>query len=91
MAYKGFDLSGKVALVTGGNGGIGLGMAQAMAEAGANIVIWGTNDRKKRRRKVRARRAWGKGADVKGRRFPGSNRSLTPLARPSRKWAALTQ
>ncbi len=43
MAYKGFDLGGKVALVTGGNGGIGLGMAQAMAEAGANIVIWGTN------------------------------------------------
>lgn len=46
MAYKGFDLSGKVALVTGGNGGIGLGMAQAMAEAGANIVIWGTNKEK---------------------------------------------
>ncbi len=46
MAYKGFDLSGKAALVTGGNGGIGLGMAQAMAEAGANIVIWGTNTEK---------------------------------------------
>ncbi|MFZ5930401.1 MAG: SDR family NAD(P)-dependent oxidoreductase [Pseudomonadota bacterium] len=46
MAYKGFDLGGKVALVTGGNGGIGFGMAQAMAEAGANIVIWGTNTEK---------------------------------------------
>jgi len=43
MAYKPFDLTGKVALVTGGNGGIGLGMAQAMAEAGADIAIWGTN------------------------------------------------
>ena len=30
-----FDLSGKVAIVTGGNGGIGLGMAQGLADAGA--------------------------------------------------------
>ena len=31
-----FDLSGKVALVTGGNGGIGLGMARGLASKGAN-------------------------------------------------------
>lgn len=43
MAYSGFDLTGKTALVTGGNSGIGLAMAEAMAQAGANIVIWGTN------------------------------------------------
>lgn len=42
--YKPFDLTGKVALVTGGNRGIGLGMADALAQAGADIVIWGTND-----------------------------------------------
>jgi NAD(P)-dependent dehydrogenase (short-subunit alcohol dehydrogenase family) len=43
MAYKPFDLTGKVALVTGGNGGIGLGMAEAMAQAGSDVVIWGSN------------------------------------------------
>jgi NAD(P)-dependent dehydrogenase (short-subunit alcohol dehydrogenase family) len=48
MAYKPFDLTGKVALVTGGNGGIGLGMADAMAQAGADVVIWGTNADKNR-------------------------------------------
>ena len=44
MAYAPFDLSGKVALVTGGNRGIGLGMARALAQAGADIIIWGTSD-----------------------------------------------
>lgn len=41
-----FDLSGKVALVTGGNGGIGLGMARGLAGRGADIVVWGTNPTK---------------------------------------------
>ncbi len=33
-----FDLGGRVAVVTGGNGGIGLGMARGLAQAGAAIV-----------------------------------------------------
>jgi 2-deoxy-D-gluconate 3-dehydrogenase len=38
-----FSLAGRVALVTGGNGGIGLGMARGLAEAGAAIAIAGRN------------------------------------------------
>jgi NAD(P)-dependent dehydrogenase (short-subunit alcohol dehydrogenase family) len=41
-----FDLSGRVAVVTGGNGGIGLGIAQALASAGCDISIWGRNAEK---------------------------------------------
>lgn len=38
-----FDLTGKSALITGGNNGIGLGMAEALAAAGASVAIWGRN------------------------------------------------
>ena len=38
-----FDLGGHVALITGGNSGIGLGMAKGLAAHGADVVIWGTN------------------------------------------------
>jgi 2-deoxy-D-gluconate 3-dehydrogenase len=46
MAMKLFDLSGKVAIVTGGNGGIGLGMVRGLAEAGAAIAVVGRNEAK---------------------------------------------
>jgi 2-deoxy-D-gluconate 3-dehydrogenase len=46
MATSLFDLSGRVAIVTGGNGGIGLGMASGLAEAGAAIAVVGRNEAK---------------------------------------------
>ena len=41
-----FDLTGKAALVTGGNGGIGLGMAKGLAQAGAAIAVAGRDAKK---------------------------------------------
>lgn len=41
-----FDLTGRVAIVTGGNGGIGLGMATGLLDAGASVVIAGRNKEK---------------------------------------------
>jgi 2-dehydro-3-deoxy-D-gluconate 5-dehydrogenase len=41
-----FDLTGKVALITGGNGGIGLGMAGGLAQAGAQVLLSGRNAEK---------------------------------------------
>jgi 2-dehydro-3-deoxy-D-gluconate 5-dehydrogenase len=43
-----FDLNGKVAIVTGGNGGIGFGMARGLARAGARIVVAARNEVKSR-------------------------------------------
>jgi 2-deoxy-D-gluconate 3-dehydrogenase len=57
-----FDLKGRVALVTGGNGGIGLGMAKGMAAAGAAVAVAGRN-KSKGDAAVAALRALGAQAD----------------------------
>lgn len=53
-----FDLTGHVALVTGGNGGIGIGMAEGLARHGAKVVIWGQNA-EKNAAAVKRLEAWG--------------------------------
>jgi 2-deoxy-D-gluconate 3-dehydrogenase len=58
-----FDLKGRVALVTGGNGGIGLGMAKGMAMAGASIMVAG-RDAKKSKSAVAELAALGIAADA---------------------------
>ena len=41
-----FDLTGRTAIITGGNGGLGLAMARGLVKAGANVAIWARNDAK---------------------------------------------
>ena len=64
-----FDLTGRVAVVTGGNGGIGLGMARGLAGAGATVVVAARN-RRNRRRQSPSSAAGGR----------ASSRSTSPIA-----------
>jgi 2-deoxy-D-gluconate 3-dehydrogenase len=59
-----FDLKGKVAVVTGGNGGIGLGMARGLARAGAHVVIAARNAEKSAGAVRELERAGGQGSAV---------------------------
>jgi NAD(P)-dependent dehydrogenase (short-subunit alcohol dehydrogenase family) len=46
---KPFDLTGHVAVITGGTSGIGLGMAEGLARAGADVAVWGRNEERNAR------------------------------------------
>ena len=72
-----FDLSGRVAIVTGGNGGIGLGMAEGLAAAGATVVLAGRNAKKAERRREGHHGRGRQGGVRRGRR---DQRGLLPRA-----------
>src|SRR5260221_11892311 len=62
-AMNPFDLKGRAALVTGGNGGIGLGMALGLARAGARVAIGGGGGAQKTRPREQTR---GRGGGLPG-------------------------
>ena len=51
--YTPFDLTGRGAVVTGGNGGIGYGMARGLLAAGASVAVWGSNPDKTEQAKIK--------------------------------------
>ena len=64
MTQNLFDLSGRVAIVTGGNGGIGLGMAEGLAGAGAALLLVGRNAAKNAAAEAQLRAAGGAAASL---------------------------
>lgn len=58
-----FDLSGRTAIITGGNSGLGLGMARGLVKAGANLAIW-ARDAEKNEDALAELRALGGGGEV---------------------------
>ena len=74
------DLSGQVAVITGGSGGIGLGMAGGVATAGADVALWARDEHKSAAAVEQLR------AVAPKRRFsPSHATSPTPI-RSKRRW-----
>src|ERR1700728_1834811 len=55
MAENLFDLTGKVALITGANSGLGFAFANGLARAGADVIIWGRREGRNREAAERLR------------------------------------
>ncbi|MDE2516810.1 MAG: glucose 1-dehydrogenase [Rhodospirillales bacterium] len=83
-----FDLSGRVAAITGGNGGIGLGMARGLAEAGARIVILGRNAAKAEKA-LAALRALGTEADFIAADITGAKACKTGIEAAAARFGRL--
>jgi len=62
--YQPFDLTGRTAVITGGNGGIGYGMAGALLASGAAVAIWGSNPDKTQRAREALAQACGDASRV---------------------------
>src|SRR4029453_15286785 len=62
--YQPFDLRGRTAVITGGNGGIGYGMAGALSGSGAAVAIWGSTPEKTQRAKAQLAQECGDAARV---------------------------
>jgi len=69
-----FDLTGRVGLVTGGNGGIGLGLGRGLAKAGARVMVAGRNAAKNA---AAVAELQGLGAEVPAGRFDGAGRCIS--------------
>ena len=83
-------LDGHVALITGGNGGIGLGMALGLVPAGASVVLWGRNEEKNAAAAEKIRAVGGQVATLVRDVRTARTRCLGASPTRSTPWAAST-
>ena len=86
MAKGLFDCTGKVTLVTGGNGGIGLGFAMGCARMGGDIAIWARNAEKNAAAKAQLLEA---GAGIRCNNLPTLSWKLDQLLNDPQRFATM--